>query len=222
MKSKNIKNRYDVRGFSIIEALITLFVLGLIGTVGLVLYNSHRRDVTTNNSACPSIPTNSVNKIRSESLLQKPPSLPTGYTCQNQLAGSEDLSMIVALNDPNQAAMEQFTQNVTNPSSPEYRHYLTSQETDSEFGTPQTEVTPVVNWLNTYGLPTTYDGFNSLNTTGTVAEFDNAFKTTIYQVKRADGSEAYANLTPLYVPNSLAKSIEGVVGADNLIQFQPE
>ncbi|HEX6394908.1 MAG TPA: S53 family peptidase [Acidimicrobiales bacterium] len=131
---------------------------------------------------------------------------------------TEILEIGVGLALPNQPALQAFYQSEYDPSSPNYRQFLTPQEFASRFGVSAQTYGRVVSWLKSGGLQiteTTRAG-DWVAATGTVAQLQRLFQTTInsYLVK---GVSFVANATPPLVP--AGDSIISVVGLNTLQKF---
>ena len=137
------------------------------------------------------------------------------------------------------SSISAYQQEISNPASPMYRHFLTAAGVASNFGTSTTQYQATVNYFESYGLSVqTSPERLSLQVSGTVAQMDAAFNTQIgaYNiVYKSDGiynnlfgqSSAvngttsnitiYANSVPTYLPSGL--DVAGISGVgQNLAQ----
>lgn len=206
------------KGFTIVETLAVILIVSLISLAGYYIWHTqHKKEskTVTMVSSCVSA-TPGTGDIKVEDT----PSLPSGYSYQGPLECDTELSITIALNSKNPSGLTNEVNSVTDPSSPNYRHYLTQQQTEKQFGPPSSEINGVIKWLKGYGISSSFDGY--INTTTTVSNLDKAFKTVIDKVRRSDGKGAYANVKPLYAPKSLAGGIQAIIGADNLVQINPQ
>ena len=138
---------------------------------------------------------------------------PTGPAPSGQV-----LSIGVGLSLPNPSALQAFYQSEHDPSSAQYRQFLTPDEFSSRFGVPAETYGRVVSWLRSEGLQitqTTAAG-DWVGATGTVAQLSQLFQTTIdsYLIK---GVSFVANTTAPTVP--AGDSILSVVGLNTLQKF---
>jgi len=101
------------------------------------------------------------------------------------------------------------------PSSPEYHHFLTPEQFNARFGVTTATQSAVRSWLTSTGvrIARTYDDGSYLETTGTVAQFDKLFHVQIGDYTEA-GKSFFANNQPPQVPVSLP--ISGVLGLDSV------
>ena len=156
-------------------------------------------------------------------VVEPAPSLPTGAVDQGPLPSTTPLSVTVELNPTDPAGLQQMAQEVSDPSSPSYRHFLTSDEFTSMFGAPASAVSDVEDWATANGLSITSGSSNQLSVevSGTASALESAFGISIDQVQLADGTDTYANLTGPSLPSAIAGAVEAVVGLDDLIPPQP-
>jgi hypothetical protein len=138
---------------------------------------------------------------------------PTGAAPAGQL-----LQIGVGLALPNQPELQAFYQSEYDPSSPNYRRFVTPAEFASRFGVPSATYGRVVSYLRSGGLQitqTTAAG-DWVEATGTVAQLQKLFRTSIssYLVK---GVAFLANTTAPVVP--AGDSIVSVVGLNTLQKF---
>ena len=94
-----------------------------------------------------------------------------------QLSSTQAMSLVITLPLRNQDELDQFLQDVYDPSSPNYRQFLTVEQFTERFGPTQREYDAVVNFAQENGLTVVGTSPNRLNVqlTGTVAKVENAF-----------------------------------------------
>src|SRR5664279_1495564 len=95
------------------------------------------------------------------------------------------LNLAIGLPLRNQAAMETLLKEISDPASPNYRHYLTPEQFTERFGPSQEDYERVLNFARTNGLTVTatYPNRMVLDVSGAVPDIENAFHVTmqIYQ-----------------------------------------
>ncbi|HUE59422.1 MAG TPA: protease pro-enzyme activation domain-containing protein, partial [Acidimicrobiales bacterium] len=138
---------------------------------------------------------------------------PTGRAPSGQVLG-----IGVGLSLPNPSALQAFYQSEHDPSSAQYRRFLTPGEFASRFGVPAATYGRVVSWLRSGGLQitqTTAAG-DWVGATGTVAQLSQLFETPIdsFLIK---GVSFVANTTAPTVP--AGDAILSVVGLNTLQKF---
>jgi subtilase family serine protease len=215
------------QGFSIIEVIFALIILDLIVSIGGYVLHNHLT-VTRSQAVAAKHPnptstigcSMTVNNADDVSVDPVPNLQSINVTDQGALGCKTTLSMTVGLVSKDAAGLEAEANSVSDPTSPNYRHYLTEQQEETLYGPPQASVTTVEQWLQSYNLAPKFDNNASIDISGTVEEYDRAFNTKFDRYKRPNGSEAYANVKALYMPSTLAQDVQGIVGANNLNQIQ--
>jgi Pro-kumamolisin, activation domain/Bacterial Ig-like domain (group 3) len=130
------------------------------------------------------------------------------------------LSVALKIND--HAALESFIQQLNDPASPQYKHFLTPAEFTSRF-VDSTARSQVDAFLQSHGLTVQDTGLGTVvNADGSVAQVQNAFHVQLSDYRVADGHVYYANnLTPA-LPLSLAGHIQNVAGLNNFPAAYPQ
>jgi subtilase family serine protease len=134
-------------------------------------------------------------------------------------APSLSLSIEVRLSLRNQAQLNQFLSDLQNPSSPNYREFLTPDEFTARFGPSPADLNAVVDWLTQQGFHVTAASLKDrvVTATGNMGVAAHAFGTNFV----TDGGSLYANTSDPMVPAALAPSISYIGGLDNLHGFLP-
>jgi len=109
-------------------------------------------------------------------------------------------------------AAKKFVDDLHNPSSPSYHHWLTPAEFGRKFGVSDQDAKDVQQWLQGQGL-TVHEVAQSrrfIVFSGTVDQVERAFSTEMhtYSLK---GNEFIANSTGIKIPAALAPVVKGVV-----------
>ncbi len=124
----------------------------------------------------------------------------------------------IALSRPNPAGEVSLYQGLYQPGSPQYHHFLTPAQFNAQFGVSSQVYQQTVSWLESSGLavdPSVVSGDYVL-ATGTVAQIQQAFATTIRQYQL--GSTTFlANTVAPSVPANLP--ILSVVGLNTYQRF---
>jgi subtilase family serine protease len=128
------------------------------------------------------------------------------------------LDVGVGLALPDQPSVQAFYQSEHDPSSPQYRHFLTPEEFASRFGVPAQTYNRVLSWLKAGGLKITQTATAGdwVAARGTVAQVERLFHTSIYSYV-AKGVPFLANAIAPTVP--AGDSIMSVVGLNTLQKF---
>lgn len=124
----------------------------------------------------------------------------------------------VSLQRPNPTGEIQLYNELYDPSSPMYRHFLTPAQFDRQFGVPATESEAVANWLTGGGLSilTSSAAGDYFTAEGTVSQMDRLFHVEIGDYT-FDGQKFFANDVPPSVPSALP--VDAVIGLDNVRRF---
>jgi hypothetical protein len=95
------------------------------------------------------------------------------------------LNLAIGLPLRNQAAMESLLQQISDPASPNYRHYLTPERFTEQFGPSVEDYQRVLDFARIHGLTVTatYSNRMVLDVSGAVPDIENAFQVTmkVYQ-----------------------------------------
>ena len=137
------------------------------------------------------------------------------------LAATGRLSLEVSLAPRNEAGLQNFLNQVSDPASSIYRHYLTVAQFAERFGASAATIQSVTTYLKTKGLTVSAPTANHLtiSTTGTTAQVEQAFGVTLANYRNsANGAEFYANTAAPSLPTALAAQVDGVAGLSDYAQ----
>jgi len=125
------------------------------------------------------------------------------------------LKLALSLPVPNLSALQAFADEVSDPSSPQFRQFITPDKFASMFGPLQTSYAALSNWATSSGLTVigTYSNNMVLAVTGTVAAIEQALFLNLNYYVRPDGTQFYA---PDRSPSlNLSVPVLPVQGLDN-------
>jgi len=170
--------------------------------------------------AVPSIGASS--QQRSASLDMEPPSAVQHAIRLGAADTSRVLHLAVSMPYADESAMQEFVDSVSDPSSPNYRHFLTPEQVGQRFGLPQSQIRKVVSFLQSQGMKVTLVGKNRLTVLAdaTVGQAQKAFNTSIEQfvsTKLEDAADPYRfafTSTPT-VPAELGGIVTAVSGMED-------
>ncbi len=147
--------------------------------------------------------------------------IPDGATVLG--TATDDVDVLVGLRHRNQAGLDDFIDRVSDPSSAEYRHYLTPAEFDARFAAPDSSVDAVRAFAGTYGLKVADVPANHafVELKGSAAAAAQAFATKLTAVRVA-GRLAHVPTGTPSVPASLATIVTGVEGLDTSRVMHPD
>ncbi len=127
------------------------------------------------------------------------------------------LSYVTVVMSPSasqQAALNQLLAQQQDPTSANFRKWLTPAQYADRFGLSQRDIDRVTTWLKSQGFTvlSVGGGRNSVTFSGTAAQVQRAFRTEIHRYN-VNGEQHFANSTPLMVPaalNGVVRTIRGV------------
>ncbi|GAC1628105.1 MAG: hypothetical protein NVS4B11_25790 [Ktedonobacteraceae bacterium] len=138
-----------------------------------------------------------------------------------RVAGSQPIALAVGLSLRNQADLNTYLQQVTQPQSSLYHHYLNAASFSALYGPFPISETLVSNFLRAQGftITTTYAHHMLIDIRGTVAQAENTFQVHINQYQAVDGHIFYTNDTAPSLPGNIAVLISSVIGLDSSIHY---
>lgn len=149
----------------------------------------------------------------------------------SQLASATDLgpapsdqaiTVRVALNIQNKAALQQYVQQINDPSSTLYGQSLTPAGFAVAYAPSAAQVQQVVSYLQGTGFTNIVVEPNNLlvSADGTVAQANAAFNTHI-ELFNQFGNQVYGNTTAAQVPQSLGSIVSAVLGLNSIGKMKP-
>ena len=128
-------------------------------------------------------------------------------------AGS-DAHFDVVLHSANATGEQAFLRALSTPSSPLYRHFLTTAAFAKRYGAPRATVAAVQSYLTREGLhvDALSRGHLVLSVHGSLGAIAHAFDARVAHVRRADGVVVAQLTTPATLPAALASSVVTVAG----------
>jgi hypothetical protein len=127
--------------------------------------------------------------------------------------------MMLQLRRP--AAQEQALQalidQLHDPKSPNYHHWLTASEIGTQFGPAASDIATVTAWLGRRGFAVNlvYPNAMVIDFSGTAANVRSAFHTDIHNLA-VNGAIRFANTNDPQIPAALAPAVAGVVGLHDI------
>lgn len=131
---------------------------------------------------------------------------------------SSPVFVAISLKPRDSAGLQACANDVSNPHSPNYRHFLTPAQVGSRFGASTADINAVVSYLRSKGFTIKLQARNGMGilAAGTVAKAQTAFGTTIkgYHGISPDGLAInfYSNTTVLKMPSNIASKILDISG----------
>ena len=143
-------------------------------------------------------------------------------------AGAHDaqITVTVALKLRNTAEMMSLMQGLYAKGSPDYHHFLTTQQFQARFAPTAATVDSVTRVFQAEGLTVSRLSSSLLSVSGTQAAIEKAFSVSLhtFEVPAHGGSAGYRFHAPTTAPQFapvVAANVEGVLGLDNRPRFRP-
>ena len=110
-----------------------------------------------------------------------------------------------------QQQLEQLAADVSNPSSPNYRQFLTGAQFAAAYGPNSQDVQTITGWLSSQGFQVNavYPIANSIDFSGTAGQVRTAFGTLIHRLN-VNGETYVANINDPQIPEALACGFVGI------------
>lgn len=199
------------------KASLSIFLLSSLCVVG---YAAPQSSKTTSLVPLP----NSVLPIISKSMPAVTLFQPRGSI--GALTTAAPFEVAISLKPRDEAGLQAFADAVSNPNSPEYRHFITPEEVGQRFGASEADVNAVKAFLIRGGLTINHVGKTNItiSATGTQAQVEALFATKIgnYQVvENAETITYRANMTALNVPSTLVNKIQSIDGVESYTRPKP-
>jgi subtilase family serine protease len=118
-----------------------------------------------------------------------------------------------------QAALQEFIDELQTPGSPDFHHWLTAQEFGARFGVASSDLDAITGWLRSQGFQVNvvYPSAMLIDFSGTAGQVRKAFRTEIHHLA-VNGEMHVANMSEPRIPIEFARSVVGVV---SLHDFRP-
>ena len=139
-----------------------------------------------------------------------------------RLSATERLNLAIGLPLRNQQALDSLLQQIYDPASPNYRHYLTPEQFTEQFGPTEQDYQAVIAFAKANGLTvtTTHPNRMLVDVNGSVADIEKALHVTMQVYQHP--TEARTFYTPDTEPSvDLTVPILHVSGLDNFIVPRP-
>ena len=151
------------------------------------------------------------------------PRTPAGAKVVGALPGDTSLKVTVELAPRDPAGLAAYAAAVSDPASPDYRHYLSVAEFAQRFGASTSAIAEVRSSLQAHGLSPGAVSPNGLSLTvdANASRLGRAFSTSFRRLTLRDGRGTYANANAPSLDASIARDVQGIVGLDNLARPQP-
>jgi subtilase family serine protease len=126
-------------------------------------------------------------------------------------------SLTIAMQLRNSDKLDKFIASLNDPSSPNYKHYLTPDEFKNQFGPTDNTVDIVKNYLTSQGFKVKDVSSNNafITVSGTTGQMEDTFGVTINNYKNSKGETYYSNDQAPSIPAEFSGVITNVEGLNN-------
>lgn len=116
-------------------------------------------------------------------------------------------------------ALDQLINELHDPGSPGFHHWLTAGEVGQRFGPPEQDIVAITGWLGAHGLSVNnvYPDRMTIDFSGNAGAIRSAFHTEIHRLS-VNGVSHIANMSDPRIPAALAPAVAGVFA---LHDFRP-
>jgi subtilase family serine protease len=139
------------------------------------------------------------------------PSYAKASADQGQTAAATQLSVRVYLAGRDPSGLAEYAKDVSDPTNPLYRHFLSAAAAQQRFGATSQQVSAVTSWLTGAGFSVTSTTEQWVDVKGPAADVSKAFSTSLHNYKTTDGT-LHAPEQNVRVPASVASAVAGVSG----------
>ena len=134
------------------------------------------------------------------------------------------VKLVMAPSDLQRSDLERFLEAQRDPSSTDYRNWLTPEQYGERFGLSEKDLALISSWLQSGGfaIEQVARARNWIAFSGTAAQIGQAFRTELHRVEtdESTGKAAhFANTTEAWIPASLAGIVGSIRGLDD---FRPK
>lgn len=149
-------------------------------------------------------------------------SVPAGAHFSGVHASSAQMTVSLVLQPNNAAQLNSLLKELYDPSSSQFHNWLAKGEFNQLFAPSATQVAQVTTFLQAAGLKVVASSTPFLvQATGTTAQVEAAFHTTISDYKAATGQAFFQNASSVQVPASLSAIVTAVSGLSNTVRLKP-
>jgi Pro-kumamolisin, activation domain/IPT/TIG domain len=151
------------------------------------------------------------------------PRVPAGARPLGAVSSSASLSGTVVLKPRDSAALARFIAEVSDPASTMFHRYLPAGAFAGRFGPTEATIDAVRSQLTTDGLRVTGVSSDGLliDFSSSAARIEHAFRTGVERYRLADGSTGQTMTSAATLPSTVAGSVAGIVGLNDLARARP-
>ena len=130
--------------------------------------------------------------------------------------GIRDMMLVLRRPPETEQALVKFIDELHNPSSSNFHHWLNAEEYGERFGVNPDDVKAITDWLESHGLKVNlvYPNGMFIDFTGTAGQVKAAFHTEIHNLQ-VNGTMHIANMSDPKIPAALAPAVFGIASLNN-------
>jgi subtilase family serine protease len=124
----------------------------------------------------------------------------------------DHLLLVLKPAEETEARFQQLIDAMHNPESPEYQHWLTTQEIGERFGLASEDIDTIRHWLESHGFTVNavYKNRLVLDFSGTAMQVREAFHTEMHNLLLPNGEKHVSNIRDPQIPAAVAPAVEGI------------
>jgi subtilase family serine protease len=129
----------------------------------------------------------------------------------------EHMLLVLTRSAAQQAALETLLAQQQDRSSPNFHQWLTPEQFGQQFGPSDQDIQAITSWLQSNGFHVNEvaKGRTTIDFSGTAAQVQQAFHTTIHMYVLANGEQHWANSSDPQIPTALAPAVAGINSLNN-------
>jgi hypothetical protein len=131
----------------------------------------------------------------------------------------DHMMLLLQRSPESEKALEQFINQIHDPKSPLFHHWITAAEFGQKYGVAPADLAAVTDWLQSQGFEVNvvYRNGILIDFSGNAGQIREAFHTEIHHLV-VNGQAHFANMTDPQIPPELAATVAGIV---SLNDFKP-
>src|SRR5271154_5121789 len=200
---------------------LTIAVIVALGGLAVCLLSVSARAIAGGSSATAQI----TDQIDDNDLVTVPGNVRPEATARNDRGLEPDdfpldhLLLQLRRSPLRKRALERLLDQLEDPASPNYHHWLTAQEFGDRFGAAAGDIDTISAWLRAQGFRVNhvYPNAMLIDFSGNAGSIHRAFHTQIHSLS-VNGKSHFANMSDPSIPAALAPAVEGIV---SLNDFRP-
>lgn len=123
----------------------------------------------------------------------------------------EHMLVVMSRSAAQEQALQQIIDQLHNPKSPMFHHWLTAQQFGQTYGAAQQDIDTVTAWLQSHGFTVNavYPSGMAIDFSGNAGQVRDAFHTSIHYLN-VNGARHVANMSDPQIPTALAPAVFGI------------